>query len=103
MTIVASYIYRDGKRAEEIALIDEPFAVAENTFAWIGVSDPTAEEMAKLKAMFGLHPLAVEDALNGRQVPKVEVYGEDLFVVVKTAHPGKADAASAGVNQTTVS
>lgn len=51
-----------------------------------GVTDPTADEMNKLKAMFGLHSLAVEDALNGRQVPKVDVYGEQLFVVAKTAH-----------------
>ncbi|MFC6448205.1 magnesium/cobalt transporter CorA [Shinella zoogloeoides] len=86
MTVVASYIYRDGKRAEEVALADEPFAAEENAFAWIGLTEPTEEEMGKLKAMFGLHPLAVEDALRGRQVPKVEVYGEELFVVVKTAH-----------------
>jgi magnesium transporter len=42
--------------------------------------------MTNLKAMFGLHPLAVEDALNGKQVPKVEVYGDQLFVIIKTAH-----------------
>lgn len=58
----------------------------DDEFAWIGLVDPTAEEMADLKAMFNLHPLAVEDALNGRQVPKVDVYGDQLFVVVKTAH-----------------
>lgn len=86
MTIVASYIYRDGRRAEAVALSAEPLSPAENEFVWIGLVDPTADEMASLKAMFGLHPLAVEDALNGRQVPKVEVYGEELFVVVKTAH-----------------
>lgn len=86
MTTVASYIYRDGKRANAIPLAAEPFAPEANEFVWIGLAEPTAEEMAKLKAMFGLHPLAVEDALNGRQVPKVDVYGEQLFVVAKTAH-----------------
>ena len=86
MTIVASYIYRDGRRAEELPLTETPFVPEASEFAWIGLVEPTAEEMASLKAMFGLHPLAVEDALNGRQVPKVEVYGEELFVVAKTAH-----------------
>lgn len=42
--------------------------------------------MASLKVMFGLHPLAIEDAMKGGQVPKVEVYGDRLFVVTKTAH-----------------
>lgn len=39
-----------------------------------------------MKSMFDLHPLAVDDALNGKQVPKVEVYGDQLFVIIKTAH-----------------
>ena len=86
MTIVASYIYRDGMRAGEIPLVSEPFTTEANEFIWIGLTDPTAEDMAKLKMMFGLHPLAVEDALNGRQVPKVDIYGDQLFVVAKTAH-----------------
>ena len=42
--------------------------------------------MASLKVMFGLHSLAIEDALKGGQVPKVEVFGDRLFVVRKTAH-----------------
>jgi len=86
MTVVASYIYRGGKRGEELALGEKPFVPKDGEFAWIGVAEPTADEMNNLKAMFGLHPLAVEDALNGRQVPKVDVYGEQLFVVAKTAH-----------------
>ncbi|WP_426232080.1 magnesium and cobalt transport protein CorA [Pararhizobium sp. DWP3-4] len=86
MTVVASYIYRGGNRADELPLGEKPFKPKDGEFAWIGVAEPTADEMHKLKAMFGLHPLAVEDALNGRQVPKVDVYGEQIFVVAKTAH-----------------
>jgi len=86
MAIIASYFYRDGKRAEEIPLASERFKPKANEFAWIGLAEPMAEEMEKLKAMFDLHPLAVEDALNGRQVPKVDVYGDQLFVFAKTAH-----------------
>ena len=73
MTVVASYIYLGGKRGEELPLGKQPFEQKDGEFAWIGVTDPNADEMNKLKAMFGLHSLAVEDALNGRQVPKVDV------------------------------
>jgi magnesium transporter len=86
MTVVASFIYRGGERAEVLPLSDKLFPQVVGEFAWIGVTEPTADEMTKLKAMFDLHPLAVEDALNGKQVPKVEVYGDQLFVIIKTAY-----------------
>lgn len=86
MTVVGSYLYRNGVRAEEIALTDEAFEANDGDFAWIGLTDPSVEEMASLQKMFGLHSLAVEDAINGKQVPKVDIYGEQLFVVAKTAH-----------------
>jgi magnesium transporter len=85
MTIVASYLYRNGKRANVVELSSEPYHTQEGDFVWIGLTDPTADELASLQAMFGLHPLAVEDALNGNQVPKLDVYGDQLFVVAKTA------------------
>lgn len=86
MPVVASYMYRSGKRAEEIPLAAQPFEASGGDFAWIGLTEPTKEEMADLQAMFALHPLAVEDALSGNQVPKVDIYGDQLFVIVKTAH-----------------
>lgn len=86
MTIVAAHTYRNGTRANPVELVDRRFTPVESEFVWVGVAEPSEDEMAKLKAMFGLHPLAVEDALNGRQVPKVEIYGDQLFVVAKTAH-----------------
>lgn len=86
MTVLASYLYRDGVREREIELGPLPVSTADGEFIWIGLSSPTQKELDALKVMFGLHPLAVEDALIGRQVPKIDVYGEQLFVVVKTAH-----------------
>lgn len=86
MTVVASYIYRNGKRAEEVPLKNQTFEAKDGEFAWIGLAEPTADEMESLRMMFGLHPLAVEDALNGQQVPKIDIYGDQLFVVIKTAH-----------------
>ncbi|MBP1882432.1 magnesium and cobalt transport protein CorA [Sinorhizobium mexicanum] len=86
MTVVASFVYRDGKRAEELPLSATPTSFEENEFVWIGLYAPTAEEMATLENAFALHHLAVEDALSPHQIPKVEIYGEQLFIIAKTAH-----------------
>lgn len=53
-------------------------------FVWVGLHEPDHAEMADLEAIFGLHPLAVEDSLSRHQRPKVETYDDMLFMVVKT-------------------
>lgn len=87
MTVIAAYLYRDGKRVREIA-IDEKVECAhdKSEFVWIGIADPTEAELRTLQATYHLHPLAVEDALKADQLPKVDVYDEQLFVVARTAH-----------------
>lgn len=54
-------------------------------FDWVGLADPTADEMELVRTQFGLHPLAVEDALNPNQMPKIDIYGQHLFMVARTA------------------
>lgn len=54
-------------------------------FDWVGMAEPTAEEMERLRTLFGLHPLAIEDALKPTQLPKVEAYGRHLFIIARTA------------------
>ena len=54
-------------------------------FVWIGLHDPSAEVVEAVGARFKLHPLAVEDAVNAHQRPKLEVFGDTLFLVIKTA------------------
>jgi magnesium transporter len=86
MTIVAAYLYRQGARVRKVSIdekVDCPTDRSE--FVWIGVCDPTEDEMATLQERYGLHPLAVEDALKADQLPKVDVYGDQLFVAVRTA------------------
>lgn len=56
------------------------------TFVWVNILNPGELELENWAREFGLHPLAVEDALHAHQRPKVELYGETLFVVMKTAH-----------------
>lgn len=86
MTVIASFVYRHGKRGEAVP-IDGPMPkLGPNDFIWTGLHAPGIEELAPLAQRHQLHQLAVEDALNGHQVPKVEAYGDQLFVVAKTAH-----------------
>lgn len=85
MTVVASYVYRDGQRVREAPLTPEGLALEPGEFVWIGLYDPTDAEIEILVERFKLHPLAVEDALAAHQMPKVEVYGRELFVVARTA------------------
>ncbi|MNK30677.1 Magnesium transport protein CorA [compost metagenome] len=91
MSVVASYIYKDGKRVREAPLTDAGLRLKPGEYLWIGLYEPTSEEFEALVRRFHLHPLAVEDALAAHQMPKIEVYGGELFIVARTAQ--KADDA----------
>ena len=86
MAVVASYLYCDGARVRSVE-IDEKVDCASNKseFLWIGVVDPTPQEMRALQETYDLHPLAVEDAIVADQLPKIDVYDDQLFVVARTA------------------
>ncbi len=87
MTTIAARRYSHGNPHEEPLVLDgQPVAeLPAHSFDWIGFCEPSADEMELVRQQYGLHPLAVEDALNPRQLPKVEVYGSTLFVVARTA------------------
>ena len=61
-------------------------ARSEDGFVWVGLVEPTVEEFEQVRAEFDLHELAVEDAVKAHQRPKLEHYGETLFVVLKTVN-----------------
>ncbi len=84
--IVDCALYVDGRRREGRLPLGGALAAANETggFVWIGLHEPTNAELAGLAEEFGLHPLAVEDAVNAHQRPKVDRYGDILFVVLKT-------------------
>jgi magnesium transporter len=86
MPVVAAYHYREGARVRSVG-IDEKVDCPGNRseFVWIGIADPTGAEMQTLQKTYDLHPLAVEDAINADQLPKVEVFGDQLFVIARTA------------------
>jgi len=86
MTIAAARVYSDGHRLRHLRLHDEEDRpVQPHQFAWIGLVDPDPAELHALQARFGLHPLAVEDALCEHPMPKVSVYGDQIFVAARTA------------------
>jgi magnesium transporter len=60
-------------------------AADDGAFVWIGLYEPTPEEFDAVTREFDLHPLAVEDAINAHQRPKLETYDDSLFLVLKTA------------------
>jgi magnesium transporter len=86
MTVVASYLYRNGERDRNVAIDEKADCAGDKSeFVWVGIANPTPDEMKSLQACYDLHPLAVEDAISGEQLPKVDVYGDQLFVVARTA------------------
>ncbi len=85
--IVDAAVYENGRR------LDEPFDLAraaelsrrDNTFCWIGLFEPDESEFDDVRKYFDLHELAVEDAVEAHQRPKLERYGDTLLVVLKPA------------------
>ena len=87
MTVITARRYLHGRPSDHALTINgSPRTPLElGAFDWIGLCEPDEDEMDRLAAQFGLHPLAVEDALNPRQLPKAEAYGKQLFIVARTA------------------
>jgi magnesium transporter len=82
MTIIAERRYREGRPVGPALDAAMP---AEREFDWIGLHAPDAAEIARVQQRYGLHPLAIEDALGSHQQPKAESYGKQMFVVARTA------------------
>ena len=87
--IVDNALYRKGERVEvdcgshDLAGVRAK-ATEDHDFVWVGLHDPTSDELEAIAEVYDLHPLAVEDAISAHQRPKVERYDESLFIVLKT-------------------
>ena len=78
--------YEDGIRRCTLAIHEVGDWIRHSQrFAWIGLHEPDATLLREVQQQFGLHDLAVEDALNAHQRPKLEFYGDSLFLVMHTA------------------
>jgi magnesium transporter len=85
--IVDWAVYEDGKRRAPQPQLEHLYELCrrDGSFAWIGLHSPTEEEFDAVRREFGLHELAVEDAIKAHQRPKLEAYDGTLFLVLKTA------------------
>ncbi|MFE3585237.1 magnesium and cobalt transport protein CorA [Streptomyces vinaceus] len=84
--IVDCAMYRDGRRSpapEDLSDALDQARASGDAFLWVGMYEPTEEEFEHVSEEFRLHKLAVEDALTAHQRPKLEVYDDSLFVVLK--------------------
>lgn len=88
--IINCAAYSQGRRIADVELneVHEVLKAADQ-FVWIGLFEPTEEVLSKVQLEFGLHDLAVEDAHTAHQRPKVELYGDSVFVVLRTAQINK--------------
>jgi magnesium transporter len=81
--------YQDGKRLAEIQPGEiHRYLAMPGCFVWVALLERNPEVLEEMQAQFGLHPLAVEDARHGHQRPKIEDYGDSLFVVLHLLEEG---------------
>jgi len=79
------FAYQEGTFVRDIGLEDiDPVLAQDDTFVWGGLREPSVSFLKKIQGKFALHVLAVEDAHLAHQRPKIEVYGQSLFVVLHT-------------------
>src|SRR5258707_3758629 len=77
--------YQDGRKLGDIKPDEiHNYVHRPECFVWVALVDPGPGELAAMQHEFDLHELAVEDARQGHQRPKIEEYGESLFVVMHT-------------------
>lgn len=88
--VVNCAAYSEGRRCANVELPEVHNVLKDaNQFVWIGLHEPSEDVLKQVQLEFGLHDLAVEDARNAHQRPKVELYGDSVFVVLRTAQMNK--------------
>ena len=85
--IVDCAVYEHGRRRDGKVTVEAAVKACEeeDAFVWIGLHEPTEDEFDHVTRAFGLHELAVEDAIQAHQRPKLEDYDNCLFLVLKPA------------------
>ncbi len=96
LVLINCAVYKEGKKLADIPVqeirhhLDRP-----GCFVWVALRDATEQELRQMQLEFGLHELAVEDALDGHQRPKMEEYGEVVFVVMHLLEMPPSDVSTA--------
>jgi magnesium transporter len=82
--LVSCAAYQNGKKLADISEKDiHDYVARPDCFVWVALREPDPKTLLEMKAAFDLHPLAVEDAKHGHQRPKIEEYGDSVFVVLQ--------------------
>jgi magnesium transporter len=90
--LISCVAYKDGQKVADIGIDEVQSYVSQpGNLVWVALREPDVETLDKLRQFLGLHPLAVEDARNGHQRPKVEDYGDSLFAVMQIIEPDGAE------------
>ncbi|WOS64247.1 magnesium and cobalt transport protein CorA [Sinorhizobium fredii] len=85
--VVAAAVYQNGRRVRDIEIEEAgEWRNQENVVVWIGLHEPEQQLLRQVQKQFDLHDLAIEDAGKAHQRPKLEIYGDAIFVVARTAH-----------------
>ena len=90
--VVTAVVYENGKKLQSVAIETAGhWAALDQHVVWIGLCNPSPQLLATVQNQFGLHPLAVQDAEEAHQFPKLVQYGDSLFIVARTAqlHDGR--------------
>ena len=83
--LVNCVAYQEGRKLADIDKREvSGYLARPGCFVWVALRDASEAELEEMREEFDLHPLAVEDARHGHQRPKIEEYGDSLFVVLKT-------------------
>ncbi len=84
--VINSALYRNGRRERDLSVeAISDVLHSPGTFVWLGLHEPDDAMLARLQEEFQLHDLAIEDARKAHQRPKLETYGDTLFIVLNTA------------------
>jgi magnesium transporter len=84
-TVINCVEYQQGRRRAEVDLKLACPAEADGNFIWVGLQEPNQELLRTVQQRFALHDLAIEDALLAHQRPKLEIYGDSVFIALRTA------------------
>ena len=85
-SVVNSAAYHNGVRVADVPIADlEDAWNHSDRFLWVGLYEPSEKLLSHIQQAFGLHDLAIEDAHKGHQRPKLEVYDNSMFVIIRTA------------------
>ncbi len=90
--VVNCVAYAGGRRVADVEIKDISEVLKEpDRFIWIGLHEPSEELLREIQQEFGLHDLAIEDAHRAHQRPKLEMYGDSLFIVLRTAQMNREE------------